>query len=426
MIELVAAILFIAGYGMITMEQKLFVSKAATATLLAVFLWILAAITIPIQSFNQQITQTGSDLFGLLVFLLAAMTLVEILIHYHAFDLLESWLRSINFSMRNLAWVLLGITYFASMFIANLTITIIMIQIARRLFPKELLILVSIAIVIASNTGGSTSPIGDLNTIMLWFAHKFTAVQILSLGFLPSLATTCVAGALLFRKISTKDLVTTNSEAPTLRISRSDTAIIIASLLAFLMPLAASLFNIPAYMGIIFGLGIVWVMIDFAKRVRPQTTHLQAKIQNFMQRTDIESIQFFIGILLSVGALTALGVLQTITNTVLGQFPDAIRIIEAFIGLGFASAIVDNIPLTAAAINALPSVSSNLWVLLALCVTSGGSLLIVGSASGVVAMGMIKELSFGKYFKIGTIPALLGFTAGVLVWVVEQYATGLF
>lgn len=424
MIELLAGVLFVVGYAIITMEQKLFVSKAATSTLLAVFLWIIAAFTVPMQSFNDHIAQTGSDLFGLLVFLLAAMTLVEILIHYHAFDVLQSWLRAMNLSMRTLAWVILAITYVASMFIANLTITIVMIQIARRLFPKELLIPISIAVVIASNTGGSTSPIGDLNTIMLWFAHKFSAAQIISFGLIPSIITTVVAGILLFMNIPKTALVEESNPETSFKPSRSDTAIIVTSILAFLLPLAASLFNVPAYMGLLFGLGVVWVMIDFAKQVRPQPTHLQARIQNFMQRTDIESIQFFIGILLSVGALSALGVLQMVTNNILGHFPDTMRTVEAFIGLGFASAIVDNIPLTAAAINALPNVSPILWVLLALCVTSGGSLLIIGSASGVVAMGMVKELTFGKYFKTGTLPAFLGFAAGIIAWAIEAHLFG--
>jgi Na+/H+ antiporter NhaD/arsenite permease-like protein len=425
MAELFAAILFIAGYGMITMEQKLFVNKAATSTLLAVALWTITALTIPSQEFTSFITQSGSDLFGLLVFLLTAMTLVEILIHYHAFDVLESWLRKIEFPLYNLAWALMGITYVASMFIANLTITIIMIQIARRLFPKQLLIPVAIAVVIASNTGGSTSPIGDVNTIMLWFAHKFTAFQIIGMGLIPSLLTTYVAGLLLFRKIPKTTCADLECANGTFKPSHSDTAIIITALVAFLLPLGASVINIPAYMGLLLGLGLVWVMIDFAKRARPQTTHLQANIQKFMQQTDIESIQFFIGILLSVGALNALGVLQTLTHTILGAAPTTWRIAEAFVGIGFASAIVDNIPLTAAAINSLPAIPANLWVLLALCVTSGGSLLIIGSASGVVAMGMIKELSFGKYFKVGFVPALLGFSAGIITWVVEQYATHL-
>jgi Na+/H+ antiporter NhaD/arsenite permease-like protein len=255
--------------------------------------------------------------------------------------------------------------------------------------------------------------------------RKYTAFQIIGMGLIPSLLTTYVAGLLLFRKIPKTTCADLECANGTFKPSHSDTAIIITALVAFLLPLGASVINIPAYMGLLLGLGLVWVMIDFAKRARPQTTHLQANIQKFMQQTDIESIQFFIGILLSVGALNALGVLQTLTHTILGAAPTTWRIAEAFVGIGFASAIVDNIPLTAAAINSLPAIPANLWVLLALCVTSGGSLLIIGSASGVVATGMIKELSFGKYFKVGFVPALLGFSAGIITWVVEQYATHL-
>jgi Na+/H+ antiporter NhaD/arsenite permease-like protein len=193
----------------------------------------------------------------------------------------------------------------------------------------------------------------------------------------------------------------------------------VVTLASFLLPLLAALFGLPPYMGLMAGLGVVWLLIDLAKRARPQPTHLQANIRSFFQQTDIESIQFFVGILLAVAALHALGILHFVTELLLGSTPGVERLITTFTSLGVLSAIVDNVPLTAAAISALGDISPHLWVLLALTVGTGGSLLVIGSAAGVIAMGMVPELTFGKYLKTATVPALLGFIASVGVWLAQ-------
>ncbi len=210
-------------------------------------------------------------------------------------------------------------------------------------------------------------------------------------------------------------------DAKLTRLSRSDRIVITATLLSFLLPLGAALLNLPPYMGLLAGLGAVWMLIDFAKYARPQTSHLEANIKHFLQHTDIESIQFFIGILLSVAALHALGILESATELLFGLMPSTVRMVTGFVGLGFGSAIVDNVPLTAAAISALSNVSAPLWVLLALTVGTGGSLLVIGSAAGVIAMGMLPDLTFTKYLRIATVPALIGFLLAVTVWALQYW-----
>jgi Na+/H+ antiporter NhaD/arsenite permease-like protein len=273
-------------------------------------------------------------------------------------------------------------------------------------------------IVIAANAGGAFSPIGDVTTIMLWFAQKFSALQVIGYGFLPSLTLALVAAGWLLHHIRSKELLQPEAEIK-IHMSRSDRIIILATLGSFLLPLVASTLRLPPYLGLLAGLGLVWLLIDVAKQARPQPSHLDAHIKHFLQKTDMESIQFFLGILLAVAALHALGLLDVFTEALLGHEPSPLRLAVAFTGLGLGSAIIDNVPLTAAAISSLEGIQEVFWVLLALTVGTGGSLLVIGSAAGVVAMGMLEKLTFARYLRLATLPALVGFAAAVGVWVVQ-------
>ena len=418
MAETIAALLFGAGYLAITLEHRLFLNKAALSLVLAAVLWLVVGLALPITNIQHALTEAGSDIFGLVIFLLTAMTLVEVLIHYHFFDVIESTLRRRGWTLYRLGWALAGITFVFSAFLDNLTTTIVGIQIARRLFPAHHLPVIGALVIISANAGGAFSPIGDVTTLMLWFAQKFTAGEVITQGFLPSAALAAVAGLLLLRHIprtTCPEAATNGHHHP----SRSDRAIMVATIGAFLLPLAATLVGLPPYLGLIAGLGLVWLLIDVAKQARPQETHLEARIKKFFQQTDLESIQFFVGILLAVAALHALGLLDLATNQLLGATPGFARQVATFAGLGVGSAIVDNVPLTAAAISALDGISSTLWVLLALTVGTGGSLLVIGSAAGVIAQGMVPELTFGRYLKIGTLPAAAGFAAALVVWLTQ-------
>ena len=404
MAEFLAVSLFALGYLAITLEHRLFVNKAATGMLLAVGLWVIVGLTMPAGLLAESLKETGADIFSLIIFLMTSMTLVEILVHYHTFDLMEHWLRKYKLNLYQIGWAIAGLSFFLSSFIANLTVTIVAIQIAKRFFPEKYFLPMAALVVITSNAGGAFSPIGDVTTLMMWFAKLFTADQVVFQAFLPSLALAIIATYLILRKIS-----------------NTDRAIIWATFATFLLPLLASALRLPPYMGLLAGLGLVWILIDVAKKARPQQTHLQARISRFMQQTDIESIQFFLGILLSVSALHALGVLELATNALLGTAPSFARIVGAFAGMGIGSAIVDNVPITAAAISALHGITAPLWVYLAIAVGTGGSILVIGSASGIIAMGMLPKLTFGKYLTIGTIPALLGFAGATVVWLVQYW-----
>ncbi len=417
MAELLATILFIGGYIAIALEHHLFVNKAAASLILASLLWVIASFTIPVESLEHHIVAAGSDLFGLVVFLITSMTLVEILLHYRFFDVIERWLRSKKWNRYHLAWIVTILTFIFSMLVPNFTAAIVGIQIARRFFPKEELLAIAALLVIAANAGGAFSPIGDVVTLLLWFADKFGALELLIQGALPSIVLTIVSAWLLLRGVERRPAKRLEQVNGYTKPSRSDWAIILAALGSFFLPLAASALQLPPYLGLLAGLGGVWFLMDVAKRIRPKASHLDANIQHFFRQSDLESIQFFVGILLSVAALHSLGLLDIATNWLLGNEPSFMRLVASFTGLGIASAFVDNVPLTAAAISAVHGVSSSMWVLLSITVGTGGSILVIGSAAGIVAMGMVPELNFGRYLRIAAFPALVGFIAAIVVWV---------
>jgi Na+/H+ antiporter NhaD/arsenite permease-like protein len=209
-------------------------------------------------------------------------------------------------------------------------------------------------------------------------------------------------------------------------VSRSGEFIVIALVLAsFGLPLLMSQLGLQPYMGLLAGLAVVWIVTGVLARVSNRETHLTADIERLLRNVDIPSLKFFIGILLAVAALDALGVLALISNLLLGSNPGSERIIIGNSLLGILSAIVDNVPLTALAIDLIPGTNARLWALLAYCVGTGGSLLVIGSAAGVIAMGMIRELTSTAYMRIAAMAVILAYIAGIAVWGVQRLIFGL-
>jgi Na+/H+ antiporter NhaD/arsenite permease-like protein len=419
MIEIFAIAVFVCAYALIALEHSIKISKSAVALLCGAFLWMLVAVSTTGEAFASEISHTGADIFSIVAFLLAAMSLVEILVHYKFFDVLRGKLFALGLNEHKQFLLMSLLTFFLSAVLDNLTTTIVMIQISRRFFKGENLLIMTASIVISANAGGAFSPIGDVTTIMLWFAKKFGALEVILKGFLPAFVLWIVSTIMLMNKI--KKGTPDSQEEVITKLSKSEKLVVTIVFLSFLLPIMMSQFGLPPYMGLLFGLGLVWFAVDTLKRYSSRQTHLSASIDELVKKADIASIKFFIGILLAVSALHSLGVLEMLAHTVYGSVPSDAKIIIGNVGLGLLSAILDNVPLTAIAINLLDVSNSSLWVLLALTVGTGGSLLVVGSAAGVVASGMVKELSFGKYFKIAFVPALSGFFAGVLVWLAQYY-----
>lgn len=420
MITIISIIVFLIGYILISMEHYVKISKTAVSLLLGVTLWFLAIFS-GSEHIIPALGETAQEVFELIIFLLSAMTLVEILTHYGLFDVVYKKLARLRINDKVQFFAITGITFVFSAFLDNLTTTIVMIQIASRFFRGSNLIKAGAAIVIAANSGGAFSPIGDITTTMLWLANKFTAYEVVTQIFLPSLSVFLVSSLLIGRTIvtDTQDVI-----EDTQRVAGSEWVIIVLCLLSFTLPLLMTVFHLPPYLGLLLGLGVVWLTVDIFRSRRYGSTRLSVSIEKFFQKTDIASLYFFVGILIAIGALRHLGILTSVSSMLFGTNPSSQRVISGNIILGLLSAIFDNIPLTAVALEIVKTSSSSLWSLLAYTVGVGGSLLIIGSAPGIIAMTLITDLTFLRYLRVATFPALLAYATGIIVWFIPVILSG--
>lgn len=415
MIKILSIIIFLAGYIAISQEYFLKISKTSVSLIIGVVLWFLVILS-GNNNIGLALSEAGSEIFSLVIFLLSAMTLVEILTHYGLFDYIYTHLVKLHLEDKAQYFIITLLTFIFSAFLDNLTTTIVFLQIASRFFSGKNLLKSAAAIVIAANAGGAFSPIGDITTTMLWLANKFTTQTIFTQAFLPSLTVFLVSTLLIGKSITvdTKDKI-----EKAVDLGKTEWLIISLCLLSFLLPLFMTVIHLPPYIGLLFGLGVIWLVVDLAKQRTPHSSSLSMSIEKFFQKTDIASLYFFIGILMAISALRHIGVLDEISHQVFTQSPSTVRIITGNIVIGGLSAIFDNIPLTAAAIDIVKTTDANLWSLLALTVGTGGSLLLIGSAPGIVAMAIIRNLSFSVYLRIATLPALIAYCSGIIVWLLQ-------
>lgn len=423
-LSVIAILIFIAGYIFITLEHTIKTHKSAIALLMAALLWITVSFTgLGEEKVTELLGHAGAEIFGLITFLLAAMTLVEVLIHYRFFDVVRAKITQLGLADRGQFLLLALLTFFFSAVLDNLTVTIIMIQIARRFFADERLLIAATGIVIFANAGGAWSPIGDVTTIMLWLADKFSTLQIITWGFLPSLVMGLIAAFFMKNHFSTTRGEVKNVE--TVSLCTQEKVVIAFAFGSFTLPVLFHLVHLPPYMGLLFGLGITWLAIEYFKHYSNcEFETRRTNLERLVQKTDISSIKFFIGILLSVSALGALGILDVISLAVFGPTPDELRVGIGSAIMGLLSAIVDNVPLTALAIDLIHLENPAVWALTAVTVGTGGSLLLIGSVAGVIAAGMVPELTFAKYFRYASLPVLVGYTAAIATWVVQYHFFG--
>lgn len=307
MIHLIAVVIFVFGFIAISLEHKLKVNKSAIALVLGSMLWFIVVLTTKVD-IGDAITETGAEIFEIVIFLLCAMSLVEILVHYKLFDVIRGKLFALHLKEKHQFLLITLLTFVFSGIIDNLTTTIVMIQIARMFFKKDNLLIAVSGIIIAANAGGAFSPIGDVTTIMLWLADKFSATSIIIYGFLPSFVLYTISTLLLSKKIVDSDF-DVKTEIIT-KLSISEKIIVTVILSSFLLTIVTGIIGLPPYFGLLIGLGISWVLIDLLKKYSTNTTHLEASIDEFIKKTDIVALKFFIGILLAVAALHQLGILE--------------------------------------------------------------------------------------------------------------------
>ncbi|MCB8994246.1 MAG: sodium:proton antiporter NhaD [Bacteroidales bacterium] len=416
MLTLSLILLFLAGYTGIALEHPLKINKTAIALLLAVGCWILYSLGgQPVEETLGGLSEHLSDVAQILFFLLGAMTIVEMIDSHKGFSVIVKWVHTKN--KVSLLWMVGFITFFLSSILDNLTTSIVMVSLLRKIVSdKHDRMILASSVIIAANAGGAWTPIGDVTTTMLWIGGRITSWSIMKQLFIPSMV--CLIVPLGVQSFFVKGKLADSALDQKSKTSSEPGGIIVlilgvASLI--FVPIFKTLTHLPPFMGILLGVGLMWAFTDLYHKGKDERKHL--RLGSALSRVDLSSVLFFLGILLAVGALQERGILTSLAQGMDKTFSDK-RIIIYIIGL--LSAVVDNVPLVASGMgmwNLTDFPADNaLWEMLAYCAGTGGSILIIGSAAGVVVMGM-EKIEFFWYVKRVSLYALLGYTAGFLVYI---------
>ncbi len=419
---------FILGYAAIALEEVLKVNKAASALITAAVCWSIYALSSSdIHLPSEYLTEHLGEVSGILFFLMGAMTIVELIDAHDGFYIITNRITTKN--KRKLVWLLAFLTFFLSAVLDNLTTTIVLVSLLPKIIAdKEERLMFAGLVVISANAGGAWSPIGDVTTTMLWIGGQITASSIILQAILPSLVSMIIPAALISWRmkgnIKSAPLINkTNINFNTSAFQRNLVfGIGVASLL--FVPVFKTITHLPPYMGVLFGLGVMWIITELIHRGRDTEEKGLLSVNHALRKIDTPSVLFFLGILLSIGALQATGVLTTVASVMTEKIGN-ITVITMSIGL--LSAIVDNVPLVAAAqgMYTLAEYPTGhfFWEFLAYCAGTGGSALIIGSAAGVAAMG-IEKISFFWYLKKISWIAIVGYLAGAAVFILQHKFMG--
>lgn len=444
-------VVFVLGYALIATESLTKINKAAIALLMFVCCWTLYVLDpAPFvqlmhpdfkgvgeevtQFVNDVITHHLGDTATTLFFLMGAMTIVEIVDQNGGFN----WVKEVmkTKSKRGLMWRIAFMTFILSAILDNLTTSIVMIMILRKLIRdhNDRMVYASL-IIIAANSGGAFSPIGDVTTIMLWNAGMITAAGVISEIFIPSLVS-MVIPALILQYMLKGDIAgsvdtheAANDEAEFDNKQRKSIFVIGVGGLCF-VPIFKSITHLPPFIGILLVLGVLWTVTELfyrhLHRKKGGSEDFAKRVTNILRRIDMSTILFFLGILMAVACLQEIGVLTQLGGSLNTVFNENHYAVTGIIGV--LSSIVDNVPLVAGCMGMYPiqamgdmSVDGIFWQLLAYCAGVGGSMLIIGSAAGVVVMGL-EKITFGWYMKKISWIAFVGYIAGIFCyWLIRTY-----
>ena len=407
---------FVLGYIFITLEHVVSVDKASTALVTGVVCWALIALGMSIPDFKYQLHEHVGHISEILFFLLGAMTIVELVDNHKGFKIITD--RITTNKRVKLLWILSIVAFFFSAVLDNLTAAIVMGALLSKIMKeKNDLWFFGGMIIIAANAGGAWSPIGDVTTIMLWIKGKVTAVNIIQSTIIPSII--CMVIPLLYASLKLKGNVLMNdnrTEDDDVTTSNERNFIFFLGVLGLLfVPIFKLITDLPPYMGMLLSLGVIWIVTEILHRNKIYETRKKLTVIGAIKKIDIPTIFFFLGILLAVHGLQTIGTLDNVASYLKSTFNGDIFIINFIIGL--LSAIVDNVPLVAGAIEMYPKeiVDSSFWEFLAYCAGTGGSVLIIGSAAGVAIMGILK-IDFFWYLRRITFLAFIGYASGALTY----------
>jgi len=454
--ESIIIAVFVIGYIGIALEHPIKINKTATAILTGVICWTLFALATPEQSLLDSETFRGfldtfrlesgdakfaalsqaelyrefvitelshhlSQISQILFFLMGAMTIVELVDAHQGFRIITDRIRTKN--PIQLLWIVCWVTFFLSAVLDNLTTAIVMVSLIRKLIPnKDMRLFFAGMVVIAANAGGAWTPIGDVTTTMLWIGGQISTVNIMQTLFLPSVI--CMLVPLIYLNFTLKGtLGEAHADAASHKAVpvRSDKLMLVAGITALIsVPVFKTYTHLPPYMGMLLGLGVLWVMSELMNDGLDEAMKKHYSAAGALSRIDVPSVLFFLGILLAVSALESTLTLFHFSEYLAATIGDN-RIIITLIGL--LSAIVDNVPLVAASmgmysLDVYPQ-DHLIWEYLAYCAGTGGSILIIGSAAGVAVMGM-EKVDFIWYVKKISLIAMLGYFSGAIGYLVIQ------
>lgn len=417
------AVVFVLAYAGIAFEHPLKINKSASALIGAGLLWTLYALNMQDHALvSHQLSESVAATAQIIFFLIGAMTIVEVIDAHNGFEVITSRIQTTR--LTSLMWLVSIVTFFLSAILDNLTTTIVMVSLVRKILDKqEDRLLFSAMVVIAANAGGAWSPIGDVTTTMLWIGGQISASGIVQSLIVPSIANLALPLLIVSYQLKGKSITSPQASLKATLSNSSNTernvVFLVGLSVLVLVPAFKTVTHLPPFMGILFGLGILWLVGDVLHRNKADNQKATLTLTHALMRIDMSSVVFFIGILLAVATLEHSHLLAMIASW-LDQSVGRQDLIVMLIGI--ASAIVDNVPLVAASMGMYDlshyPMDSFLWEFIAYCAGTGGSILIIGSAAGVAAMG-IQNISFGWYLRHISWLALLGYFAGAMVYIVQ-------
>ena len=416
-------LVFIIGYLAIAFEHQIKINKASSALITGVICWTIYAFSgTSIGQVHQELLEHMGEISGILFFLLGAMTIVELIDAHDGFEVISS---SITTTDKKIVLLIISvIAFFLSAVLDNLTTTIVLISLSTKLIQdvKDRLVFAAM-IVIAANAGGAWSPIGDVTTTMLWIGGQISATEIIKEVFIASLVSVIIPFLGLSYTMKGKLLKPNNyNEVNDNSTLKERNLVLVIGLLSLLfVPLFKTLTGLAPFMGILFSLGVMWLLTELVHSKKDTVDKDSLSVNFAIRKIDTPSILFFLGILISVGALQYSGVLLIVSDKLTEAIGDQ-RIIV--IVLGMLSAIIDNVPLVAAtqgmySLTEFPQ-DHPFWLFIAYCTGTGGSILIIGSAAGVAAMGLT-NIEFFWYVKKISFWAFLGYISGALLFLAMNW-----
>ncbi|MEM7474775.1 MAG: sodium:proton antiporter NhaD [Planctomycetota bacterium] len=443
-------ILFVVGYIIIALEHPLHIDKAATALFIGAGCWALYSIgldtLLPVEnvpaSFQQAMVEDGhahaeaheivqhyavhgqfveliAEIAFILFFLMGAMTIVELVDAYEGFSYITDRITSKN--KVKLLWTVCTLTFFLSAVLDNLTTTIVMVSLMKKLIAeKETRLYFCGMIVVSANAGGAWTVIGDVTTTMLWIGDKISTIEVMKALIVPSIFCMLIPlgiASLVLKGEVERPEETNDQGDKTLEPWHSNLFLALGFAGLIFVPIFKSVTHLPPFVGMMFSLSIIWIVSEFVKKDLDEATASSTNVVSVLKKIDSASILFFLGILLAVGSLDATGVLTQLAGW-LGEAIPNMQFVALIIGL--LSAIVDNVPLVAAGIKMYEfPTDHSFWLFLAYCAGTGGSCLIIGSAAGVAAMGL-EKIDFIWYIRRVSFYALVGYLGGAGVFVIQE------